>query len=256
MILGVMGMLRTISFLLILPVLAAAEEERPPEAPAKPAEAKPVIERLDGSRYKLGEITFDQKSREIRFPAKVNLTEGLLEYLIVHSRGKVHESLFSTEVSPTKLNVVFTLLRYPPSKELYATDSPAEHEAGTKFPEVAADVKAGARVDIKVEWTDDAGKTRTVPVNEWISHAVTEKQMPSGPWVYGGSEVSNNRYQAEATGDIGAIFLSSSAIINYPGKDNNDDEAWLPFPKRVPPIGTPVVLIVTPNQASKPAPTP
>ncbi|QUE49562.1 hypothetical protein KBB96_11825 [Luteolibacter ambystomatis] len=239
----------------MLPIAAVAEE-RPQEPPAKTAEAKPAIERLDGSRYKLGEITFDQKSREIRFPAKVNMTEGLLEYLVVHSRGKVHESLFSTEVSPTKLNVVFTLLRYPASKELYATDSPVDHEAGTKFPNVAADVKAGARVDIKVEWSDGTGKTRAVPVNEWIAHAVTEKQMPSGPWVYGGSEISNNRYQAEATGDVVAIFLSSSAILNYPGKDNNDDEAWLPFPKRVPAIGTPVVLIITPNQSPKPVATP
>ena len=170
-------------------------------------------------------------------------------------KGKVHESLFSTTISPTQLNVVFTLLRYPPSKELYATDSPAEHEAGRKFPDVPSEVKAGARLDVKVEW-NDGGTARTISVNDWIAHAVTEKAMPSGPWVYGGSEISNGRYQAEATGDIVAIFLSSSAIVNYPGKDNNDDEAWLPFAKRVPPVGTKVTLIFSPYSAEKSAPKP
>ncbi|BCU75497.1 YdjY domain-containing protein [Luteolibacter sp. LG18] len=253
-----MGLFRTSLVAFILPVVAVAQEPAPEKAPVTEADGdkdKPAIEKLDGTRLRLGEITFDSKTREIRFPARVNMTEGLLEYLIVHEKGKVHESLFATAVSPTRLNVVFTLLRYQRSQELYATDGPAEHEAGTKFPDVPTEVKAGARVDLKVEW-EDAGKTRAVPVNEWIAHAVTEKQMPSGPWVYGGSEISNGRYHAEATGDVAAIFLSSSAILNYPGKDNNDDEAWLPFPKRVPSVGTKVTLIITPHEGSKPSTTP
>jgi hypothetical protein len=234
----------------LLPVVAQAQEG---PSPAKAAEEKkPAIEQLDATRYKLGTITFDKLSREIRFPATVNMTEGLLEFLIVHERGKIHESLFATDISPTQLNVVFTLLRYPASKEFYAIDVPSEREPGTEFPQVAADVKAGARVIVKVEWKNGE-KVRTVPVNEWISHAVTEKQMPNGPWVYGGSEISNGRYQAEATGDIAAIFLSNSAILNYPGQDNNNDDVWLPFPKRVPPIGTKVTLIITPNSAVEPA---
>ena len=56
------------------------------------------------------------------------------------------------------------------------------------------------------------------------------------------------------SGDIAAIFLSNAAIINFSGKDNNSDEVWLPFPKRVPPEGTKVTVIITPHQqpAAKP----
>ncbi len=125
------------------------------------------------------------------------MTEGLLEYLIVHQNGKVHESLLSTEVSPTHLNLAFTLLRYPASKELY----PLPNETGgvsDKFPEVPADVKAAARVTIDVEWTDD-GKVRRVPVNEWIQHAVKATAMPAGPWVYGGSDFHEGKFVAETT---------------------------------------------------------
>ena len=48
-----------------------------PNPAAEPV--KPSIKKLDETRYQIGEVVFDQKSREIRFPTKVNMTEGLLE---------------------------------------------------------------------------------------------------------------------------------------------------------------------------------
>ena len=50
----------------------------------------------------------------------------------------------------------------------------------------------------------------------------------------------------ETTGDIAAIFLSNSAMINYPGNDNGDDTVWLAFENRVPPEGTNLTLIIAP----------
>jgi len=246
-----MSMMRTILALLplLLPVSGWAEEEEPLDPPPKPPE-KPVVEKIDDSHYRIGQVTLDKATREIRFPAAVNMVEGPLEFLLVHVRGKVHESLFSTEVSPTHLNLAFTLLRYTPSPELYATDSPPEHEAGSKFPEVAADVKAAARVNIKVEWSDK-GEVKSFPVNDWVLHTTTAKAMPAGPWVYGGSEFSAGRFQAESTGDMIAIFLSSAALLNYPGQDDRDDDVWTPFTKRVPPIGTKVTLVISPNSPVK-----
>ena len=110
--------------LILIPLcasLALAQDRSPVEPPPSPAtdpgaEAdKPTVNKLDETRCQIGGVIFDQKTREIRFPTKVNMTEGQLEYLIVHENGKVHESLLSTTVSPTHLNLAFTLLRYPPS---------------------------------------------------------------------------------------------------------------------------------------------
>jgi hypothetical protein len=225
--------------------LILAEE---PSAVQKPVE--PTVKKLDDTRYQIGEIIFDHKTREIRFPAKINMVEGLLEYLIVHQGGKVHEALLSTEISPTQLNLAFTLLRYPPSHELY----PLPNETGgvsNKFPEVAADIKTAARVTIQAEWSQD-GKTSRVPINDWIQHAIKTTAMPPGPWVYGGSSISDGKYSPETTGDIADIFLAPSAILNYPGEDNGDDTVWVPFPKRVPAEGTNVTVIITPFQNTKP----
>lgn len=240
--------------------LAWAEDRStvgPKSLPAPDQAVEPVtpsVKKLDATRYQIGEVIFDQKSREIRFPTKVNMTGGLLEFLIVHQNGKIHESLLSTEISPTHLNLAFTLLRYPASKELY----PLPNETGgtsDHYPEVPAEIKAASRVTIEVEWSDN-GKTRRVPVNEWIQHDVKSTAMPAGPWVYGGSSFYEGKFNAETSGDIAAIFLSMQAIINYPGDDNIDDTVWVAFPKRVPPEGTNVTVIIAPYQNVKPLPKP
>ena len=237
-----------------------ADERAPVEPKSLPAPdqtvepVKPSVEKLGDGRFRIGKITFDQAKREIRIPSQVNMTEGLLEFLIVHINGKVHESLFVTEASPTDLNLALALLRYKPSRELY----PLPNGTGglsDRFPEVPEDIKSAARISIDVEWTDN-GETKRTPVNEWIQHAVKNTAMPSGPWVYGGSEFHDGRFAPESTGDIVAIFITLSALINYPGEDNRDDTVWLVYPKRVPAMGTNVTLVIAPYknavQPSKP----
>ena len=248
--------LRQFILLPVIATLALVQGQSPVEPKTLPAPDQAVepatqaVRKLDATHYQIGEVLFDQKTREIRFPTQVNLTEGLLEFLVVHQNGKVHESLLSTDVSPTHLNLAFNLLRYSPSKELY----PLPNETGgtsDKYPEVSAAVKAAARVTIEVEWSDD-GKIRRVPVNEWIQHAVKSTAMPAGPWIYGGSDFHEGKFVAETSGDIAAIFLSMAALVNYPGEDYENDTVWIPFPKRVPPEGTKVTVIIAPYQTIKP----
>lgn len=232
----------------------APVEPRTLPAPDQPvAEVKPAVKKLDGDRLQIGEVIFNAKTREIRFPAAVNMAgEELLEFAIVHVNGKVHEALLITEVSATDLNIAFKLLRYQASAEFY----PLMEKDGSysnKFPEVPAEVKEAARIDLGVEW-QEGDKTRTAKLHEWISHGSTGKPMAADPWVYGGSGIYEGKFMAETSGDLAAIFLSNSALINFSGKDNNSDEVWLPFPKRVPPEGTKVTVIIAPfkKPAAKP----
>lgn len=233
------------------PSFADAQDRSPVEPKSLPLPdqkvepTQPAVEKIDGNRYRIGKITIDKKTREIRFPAKVNMIEGLLEFLVVHENGKVHESLLATDISPTQLNLAFTLLSYRASQELYPLPN-GTGGVSNKFPDVPAEVKESARIKIEFEWSED-GKSRKASANEWIQHAVkTSETMPSGAWVYGGSGFQDGKFNAEVTGDIIAIFLSQAAMINYPGTDNQDDEVWVPYPKRVPEIGTNVTVVITP----------
>jgi hypothetical protein len=248
--------IRRTALLFLFPCLLGAQDRAPVEpmslpAPDQPVEAvKPVIEKIDEHRYRIGDITIDPRSREISFPARVNMSDGLLEFLIVHHNGKIHESLFHTAISATHLNIAFKLLRYPASRELYFKPSETGGLSG-ELEEATEEEKAGARIRIDVEW-EDAGKTRRVAVNEWIQHATTGAAMPSKPWIYGGSEVYGGKFVPETTGDIAAIFITNSALINYAGEDNQDDTVWLAFPKRVPEIETKVTLYIAPFEKNQP----
>lgn len=243
-------MKRLTPLLLSLALVAHAEEpagRSPVEPKTLPAPeqtvepVKPAIEHLDDGRLKIGEVVFDPKTREIRFPAEVNMTEGLLEFLIVHRDGKIHESLLSTGISPTNLNVAFKLLHYKPSPELYRNLEP-DGTIAPGFQPATEEQKNRSRIRILVETKDG----KAVPASSWISHARTEKPMPEQAWVYGGSFVHDGRFAAESSGDIVAIFVSNTTMVNYPGVDNDDDEVWLPHATRVPEIGTPVTVVIQP----------
>jgi hypothetical protein len=228
---------------------ALAQEDVPVDPPPQPA---PTIKELDAERVQVGDVILNRKTREIRFPAQVNMAgDELLEFAIVQVRGKVHESLLSTAISPLHLNVAFKLLRYQPSPELYP-EIKADGTLSEHPPAVPEEIKAAARLAVDVEWSDD-GKTRTASINDWIMDSATGKAMAPDPWVYGGPLMSDGRYVPSANSDILATFLGNTAIASFSGKDNDTDQVWLPFPKRVPPVGSAVTVIIRPF-LSKPSP--
>jgi hypothetical protein len=246
--------------LILIPACAAfaLAEETPtpstsPEATETAKPPLPSVSQIDENTFKIGEVTFNQKTREIRFPCKVNMTEGLIEYLIVLQQGKAHESLFITEICPTHLNLAFKLLRYTPSPELFSLMEDG-HMTGI-YPPVSPAIKSHARIDIEVEW-NDRGTTRRFPINEWIQNSNGNKTMTAGPWLYTGADVQAGKFIPDLTGDIAAIMEVRNAMINYPGSDNGEETVWFPFPEKVPPLGTSTTLIITPHFKPQPLPKP
>ena len=250
-------------FLLVIPTCVAislAQEitpvkpESPPAKNAAAAPVKPSVTKLDETRYQIGDVILDRKNREIRFPANVNMAEGLIEYTIVLQKGKIHEALLITSISPTDLNLAFKLLSYPPSPELFSQINETGHPTGI-YPEVPTPVRASARVAVEVEWSDN-GSTRRVPINEWLRDNAKDVALAPGPWLYTGSNFAEGKFIPELSGDIFAIKLDSYAMIYYPGADNEQGVVWFAFPKRIPPVGTNVTVIITPYFKSKSLPTP
>ena len=48
--------------------------------------------------------------------------------------------------------------------------------------------------------------------------------------------------------DLIAVFTSQPAMINYPGKDRENDDIWITNTKRAPKEGTVVKIIIKPHQ--------
>jgi hypothetical protein len=114
----------------------------------------------------VGKVRLDQKARSISFAGKLNMKRGLLEYLLVHSRGSVHESLLVTEVEASDIHVALLLLgakggavmtEAPPAQLI---ELPGEIGAcGGELLELVADVQQLERDVLELE-TIDLGKPR------------------------------------------------------------------------------------------------
>lgn len=223
--------------------------------PSKPApDKKPDLKKINETTYQLGKITIDKKKRNISFPATIEITENLIEYLLVNPQGKVHESLFITDASPTNLNIAFKLLGFQENKSLFrafVNGMPTD-----KFEENDEEKTAKSYFKIDVNWTDPESKKlvshniNTLLINEQTKSPLgTAKDV--GKWTYGGSFISEGQFVAELNRDIIAVFTDRGAVANYAGTGRDDDTLWFPVTKELPSFGTKVTLVITPEFPAK-----
>ncbi len=226
---------------------------RPPTAPeqADPAcppegEPRPAIKALGGSRHELNGITFNADTRAITLPCKVNMTEGLLEYALVHEAGKVHESFLSTVVSPYDLNVVLLLLNYKAGTAFFDHSDKKAGAVLVKNPKI----DPAANLLVTLDWKDTAGRPRTARLESLLLNVEKKAPVTEGPFVYTGSMVlDDGLFMAKDTGSILALYADAAALINNPREGNDNDDIWVTDNSKAPPKGTPVTLTLSPSPA-------
>ncbi len=241
------AMARLLGFVVSGLILSSAglAQEEPPRVAPKPSEAaaevpapEVSVKKVGETRYRLGEIEFDAKTREIRFPVVVNMREGgPVEYLLVHENGKVHESILTTAVSPLHLQIVMKLLRYQGGHgdvfNRLLTPELIEKEGG----------KEGDRGE-EVTFTFEAEGGKSLPVYEMIIDGEKADAMAPGGWIYTGSAVQEGTFMAEAEGSIIAIYLDHLALFNMTRDGADIDERWGARHTVIPEIGTKGVLTI------------
>ena len=203
----------------------------------------PKVEQLSDTCYKLGEILIDSATRCIQLPAFVEQNEVLVEYLLVSTHGKVHESVFLTRVNPLELNIALKLIGLKESKELLQILDKNYQPTG-KYYQATAPQKQHSRLTITASW-ESQGKTVTYPVHRLINHASRKQTMAEASWIYSGSILEDENFLASSRGDMIAIYTDPIALINYAGDGRNDDMVWTPNKAKLPPLGSPVTLTLT-----------
>jgi hypothetical protein len=249
----------------VLPIRAQEGPEPSKQPPSNPAGAKIAsalaeaaktrIKKVGPTEFTLGGIQFSSATHEIRVPAAVNMTEGILEYALVHENGKTHESLLKTKISPTELNVALLLCNYEPHiKEAaqFLEDPRPETKARMAQP---MEHEGANRVHLEVEWKDSAGAVQKAPLSSWIEDLTAKAPLQTDHWTYTGSFVTQSGYAAEDDGSHIAIYFDLVALMNLPNPRNRSDDVWHVEHSAVPPLDTPVTLIISPVQ-SAPAVTP
>jgi hypothetical protein len=213
-----------------------------PLNPLPPGETPPqqVVTRLSDTRLKMGDIEFDSQKRSITFPAKVNMRQGNLEYLLVAEHGKVHEALLSTQVQPFYLNMVFLLLKYQKAANFLPL-LPGENAKRT-----APVLDESNSFDVELSWTDSDGKVHRAPLNDWLHNEQTKKTAPRARWVYTGDSVDdNNSFVPQLEGSMVACYTDYVAMINSPLEGRDNDEIWTPAPQ-VPAVDSKVEITFFP----------
>lgn len=242
--------------LLLTTLLASAVAHAQLAPPLPPKEPAPV-EDLGGGRYRIGAITVDRAAGQFVVPGRVlHLDDAPLEYIAVSRGGmKGYESLLEVDARGTEFNLACILLGL---------------EAPERGPTAQFERKppTGPSVRVGVRWQAD-GKTVTRTVHEVLDLAARPRGAPAPPpnlpppppedWAYVGSFVQPNdgRYVADATGTlVGFVHDPASIIEHRTGLGIGAYGSVQGNPGVLPPVGSPVELIVTVPSSSQPGKNP
>ncbi len=192
----------------------------------------PVFQKISPGVFGLGDILISKPARSVSLPAVINMNKGLLEYLLVRTGGKTHESLFRTSIDPTQLQLAFLLIG------LEGTERALSHQGDPEVPK-------GNPVEITVSYLKNGRMVPFQPEN-WISKKDGDLQGDTGPnqWVFTGSTFSNGKFMAQTEGSIIAIYHDPVALIDNASPGGESDKIWFVKENAVPPVGTPVTLTI------------
>ncbi len=194
-----------------------------PSPASKLQTAKSLVRPLGPGRFQIGKVIFDQRKRELSFPAQVNLRDTLIEYAIVGKTGKQHESLLKTEVPPAHIHLAMLLL---------GTQNPPTQTEASRLP-------PGHTIDILIAWQENV-KKRTGRLEDWIIIGEDKRPVSKGKWIYNGARIDNGHFTADTHQSIVALIIDLDALANNPRTGNENDEIWFPNETKIPALGTTV----------------
>jgi hypothetical protein len=221
------------------PEAKAAADKTPPEDETVLA-ARKLPAPIDAKKLpKPDEVWVDTKNRRVLVDGFVSLREGYLEMFACIVGTKEHESVVAVKTKAQTVHAALLALGAKPG-------TPVQWQPEFKPP-------TGTEIDIEVHWLDDNGKWQTAKAQDWIRNSKTEEPMKQ-PFVFAGSgfwkepETGKEYYMAES-GDFICVSNFTTAMLDVPIESSQSNEA-LNFeanPKRIPELGTPVRLVLTPK---------
>ena len=212
-----------------------------------------LVRDLGGGQLQIGLVTIDPKQKTVSFPASINMTSGVVEYLVVTSEGKVHESLLATKAEPTHIHTAVLLLGMTNATN---SEAAAFFDSARELP--------GPRINVDISSAGSPDKE--VPIQTLLMFAQSKKPVAASDvpyWVYNGSRFSDRPelepvaagspprgpeaskdkkqvFMAQREGSIVSLIADPSALVNNPRKDRENDELWILNTDAIPPHGAPV----------------
>jgi len=194
------------------------------------------VKQIAPDLFEVGLVRLDSKNKTVTVPAIVNMNEGQIEYLLVSTDGKLHESLLKTKAEPYHVQVAMLLLNSKPTQaDSYYKD------AENPIP--------GEPVLIKLKWKTDSGE-KTVAAEELIFNIIRKKTLIKGNWNFNGSRIIEGTFIAQRDRSIIAIKPDIDAIFNNPVSCKENENDWIVNTNFSLSVGMPVDVIIELKQSN------
>ncbi len=180
-------------------------------------------------------VRINWPNREVEVAGVVVLREGMLELFACSPETREHESIVRLSARPTHVYQALGLLGLEPG-------SPPRWNPETERGFAAT----GPRLRLRVRYLRD-GHLHTDGIHRWMWNIRTDEPAPPTQWVFSGSLRDDpGRLAADFEGTVVCVVDFQAALISLPQSysDRNED-LWLrPHAERIPPLGSPCVLLI------------
>jgi hypothetical protein len=215
---------------------SAGREPAPAEAPAPR-----VVHPCEG-------ITVRPDDRVVEIEGWACLEAGWLEQIACAPRSREHESLVVVKARPSDVHAALLLAGFEhgaPGRWSYADG------------EISFTPPTGDRLEVRARYERE-GQTIEESIRSWIVDAGGIPSFPGTPWVFAGSEEVENpdwmgpgkHYVADQTGSIIGLVTFGDEVVGFEevlaDQQSVQPLEWQVGIQRVPPVGTPVTLILLP----------
>ena len=239
-----------ISFLILFGVYSFGQgQPKPPDAGGRLQDTEAIrkkVEQLGPDLYRVGDVEVNAASKEISFAGEINMATGLAEVVVCAEWGKLHESIVRTKIQPIDLHIALLLLGAKDGKNPFWLSTPLiERERKESRPD-------GQLLDVFLLWDTPQGPQQC-RIEELLMDVRSKEALPQTQWIFTGSYLDHGGgYVADHIGSIITNYHDPSAVIDCPLEQGQVDDYMYIHSTQVPPIGTPVkVLIKVPVLSDK-----
>jgi hypothetical protein len=177
--------------------------------------------------------------RRVLVEAYVCLRQGQLEQFLTRKRTKEHEAILAADVDARDIHTALLL---------------AGAEAGKPVQfQPKYQPASGSVIKIQLQY-EDQGKRVEIPAGRWMRDSQRKKEF-NQDWVFAGSvmipdpfDAAKKPFYAANDGDVICVSNFDSAMLDLPieSSADNGDLSYEAYTERIPPLETPVLVILEP----------
>jgi len=207
----------------------------------------PRVKEVSPGIYQVGGVVLDAHSRQIRFPARVNMNRGLIEVVICTESGKKHESILCTTIRPMDLHTALLLLGLRPGRNPAWPPPPMDASGKPAYGMMAP----GDRLEVSISWKEK-GKPRELRADQLLMDIRTSQTLPRTDWVFTGSVLNSaGKYLADGIGSLVTNYHDASSVIDCPLSLGAADDFTYANEGIIPDVGTIVEVRMAPVKKNK-----